>query len=394
MKFSKFGRIALASVVSLSLGFGVTACGPSNTIDFLYVTSSKNNPGQINVYKVDSEAGALIPIPDSPYSSMGRNPVALVTSPNGKNLYVIHHDDNTVEEFAIGTDGKLYPQQTCNMPGSYPTQLAVNKAGTYLYIVETFQPNYSTNIPGPGALVVFPINSTGGLGATGSLCTPVANGTNAFFPVGKNPVAVNVLVNNNFVYAVNESDATISAFQVGSGGALSATGTYPVGVAPNAAASDPTSKFLYVTDGAANQMIGFLVQNNGTLIAMQSPFKTDNLPDAVVVDPRGIYVYVANYNANDVSAYAIDRATGNATQIAGSTTYGVDAGPLCIMIEPAEGRYLYTANFLGNTVSGLFLNPGNGQLSAVQNTPFKAAGQPTCSAAITHGNHSIEVVQP
>ena len=394
MKFSKFGRIALASVVSLSLGFGVTACGPSNTIDFLYVTSSKNNPGQINVYKVDSQAGALIPIPDSPYPSGGRNPVADFTSPNGKNLYVIHHDDNTVVEFAIGTDGKLYPQQTCNMPGSYPTQLAVNKAGTFLYIVETYQPNYSTNLPGPGALVVFPINATGGLGATGSLCTPVADGTNAFFPVGKNPVAVNVLANGNFVYAVNEGDATISAFQVGSGGALSSVGTYQVGVGPNAAASDPTSKFLYVTDGAANQMIGFLVQINGTLIAMQTPFKTDNLPDAVVVDPRGIYAYVANYNANDVSAYAIDRATGNATQIAGSTTYGVDAGPLCIMIEPAEGRYLYTANFLGNTVSGLFLNPGNGQLSAVQNTPFKAAGQPTCSAAITHGNHAIEVVQP
>jgi DNA-binding beta-propeller fold protein YncE len=141
-------------------------------------------------------------------------------------------------------------------------------------------------------------------------------------------------------------------------------------------------------------MIGFLVQSNGTLIAMQMPFKTDNLPDAVVVDPRGTYAYVANYNANDVSAYAIDRATGNATQIAGSTTYGVDAGPISIIIEPAEGRYLYTANFLGNTASGLFLNPGNGQLSAVQNTPFKAGGQPTGTAAITHGNHAIEVVQP
>jgi len=394
MKFSKFGRIALASVVSLSLGFGVTACGPSNTIDFLYVTSSKNNPGQINVYKVDSQAGALIPIPDSPYNSGGRNPVADVASPNGKNLYVINHDDNTVVEFAVGTDGKLYPQQTCNMPGSFPTQLAVNKAGTFLFIVETYQPNYSTNLPGPGALVVFPINANGGLGATGSLCTPVANGTSAFFPVGNNPLAVNVLANGNYAYAVNEKDATISAFEVGSSGALSSIGTYPVGVGPNAAASDPTSKFLYVTDGAANQMIGFLVQINGTLIAMQTPFKTDNLPDAVVVDPRGIYVYVANYNANDVSAYAIDRSTGNATQIAGASTYGVDAGPLSIIIEPAEGRYIYTANFLGNTASGLFLNPGNGQLSAVQNTPFKAAGQPTGTAAVTHGNHAIETVQP
>src|SRR5271156_672872 len=99
MKFSKFGRIALASVVSLSLGFGVTACGPSNTIDFLYVTSSKNNPGQINVYKVDSQAGALIPIPDSPYGSGGRNPVAEATSPNGKNLYVVNHDSKSIGVF-------------------------------------------------------------------------------------------------------------------------------------------------------------------------------------------------------------------------------------------------------------------------------------------------------
>ena len=320
--------------------------------------------------------------------------MAVVASANGKNLYVIHHDDNTIVEFAIGTDGKLYPQKTCNSPGSYPTQLAINKAGTFLYVVETYQPNYSTNIPGPGALVVFPVNANGGLGTTEACCTPVANGTNAFFPVGNNPVAVNVLADGNFVYAVNESDATISAFQVGSSGALSLVGTYPVGVAPNALASDPTSKFLYVTDGAANQMIGFLVQINGALINMQTPFKTDNLPDAVEVDPRAIYVYVANYNANDVSAYAIDRSTGNATQISGSTTYGVDAGPLSILIEPAEGRYVYTANFLGNTVSGLALNPANGQLSAVQNTPFKAAGQPTGAAAITHGNHSVEVVEP
>ncbi len=394
MKFSKFGRVALVSVVSLGLGFGVIACGPSNTIDFLYVTSSKNNPGQVNVYKVDSQAGTLFAIPDSPYSSGGRNPVADVASPNGKNLYVINHDDNTLVEFAIGTDGKLYPQQTCNTPGSFPTQLAVNKAGTYLYVVETYQPNFSTNIPGPGALVVYPIDATGQLGATGSLCTPIANGSKAFFPVGNNPVSVNVLASGANVYVANETDATLSAFTVGSSGALSLIGTFPVGVAPNATSSDPTSKFLYVTDGAANQMIGFLVQPNGTLIAMQTPFKTDNLPDAVEVDPRGIYVYVANYNSNDVSAYTIDRATGNATQVSGSTTYAVDAGPLCILIEPAEGRYIYTANFLGNTVSGLFLNPSTGSLSAVQNTPFRAAGQPTCSAAITHGNHSVEVVQP
>ncbi len=257
MKLSKFGRIALVSVVSLGLGFGVTACAPSNTIDFLYVTGSKQNPGQISVFKVDSEAGVLHQIPDSPYGSGGRNPVADVSTPNGKNLYVINHDDNTIVEFAIGTDGKLYPQQTCNLPGSYPMQLAVNQAGTYLYVVETYQPNFSTSIPGPGALVVFPINANGQLGATGSLCQPVANGTSTFFPLGNNPVAANVLVNGSFVYAVNETDHTISAFQVGSNGVLSSIGLFPVGTAPNAIASDPAGKFLYVTDGALQSDVWF-----------------------------------------------------------------------------------------------------------------------------------------
>jgi 6-phosphogluconolactonase len=392
MKLSKFGRITLASLVSLGMGFGVVACGPSNTIDFLYITSSKSN--QINVYRVDSEVGALIPIPASPYPSGGDNPVAVVASASGKNLYVVNHDNNAIVEFAINTDGSIAQQQVCTVPGTFPNQLAINQAGTYLYVVETYQPGFSAAKPGAGGLVVYPINATGGLGATGSLCTPVANGANGFFAVGNNPVAVNVLPSSNYVYVVNENDASLSAFQVETSGALTLIATYTVGVAPNAIASDPTSKFLYVTDGAANQMIGYTIQTNGTLLNMQTPFKTDILPDAVEVDARGIYVYVANYNANDVSAYTIDRGTGNATQISGATTYAVDAGPTCILIEPAEARYVYTSNFLGATVSGLALNPATGALSAVQNTPFKASGQPTCTAAITHGNHAIEVVQP
>jgi 6-phosphogluconolactonase len=394
MKLSKLGRITLASVVSFGLGFGVTACGPSNTIDFLYVTSSKNNPGQINVYKVDSQGGPLITLTGSPFSSGGANPVADVASPNGKNLYVVNHDSNSVVEFTVNTNGNITQQQACTTPGSSPTQLAINKAGTYLYVVETNRPNFDVNNPGPGALVVYPIDANGQLGATGSLCTPIADGSNAFFPIGNNPVGVNVLANNGYVYAVNENDATISAFTVASSGALTSIGTFPVGVAPNAVASDPTNKFLYITDGAANQLIGFLIQANGTLVAMQTPFKTDIFPNSVQVDPRGIYVYVSNYNANDVSAYTIDRSTGNATQIAGTTAYSVDAGPTFVLIEPAEARFVYTSNFLGDTVSGLALNPATGALTAVQNSPFKAAGQPTGIAAVTHGNHAIEIIQP
>ena len=86
MKFSKSGHALLAAAVSIGIGLGITSCGQSNTIDYLFVTASKNNPGQVSVYRVDQLSGALTQIPDSPYSSGGRNPVATLASPNGKNL--------------------------------------------------------------------------------------------------------------------------------------------------------------------------------------------------------------------------------------------------------------------------------------------------------------------
>jgi 6-phosphogluconolactonase len=399
MKFRNFGRIALASAVSLGLGLGMTACGPGNTFDFLYVINSKANPGQINVFSVDSQSGALIQPRFSPYSSGGRNPVAVVATANGESLFVANHDDNTVTSFGIGTDGKLYPAATCNTPGSFPMFLAVNPAGTFLFVVVTYQPNFSTNIPGPGAVVVFPIGSNGTI-----TCTPVANGTLAFFPAGTNPVGVNVLPTGNNVYVVNESptpastgpaiQAGITAYQLAASGVLTQIGQYPVGVEPNAVTTDPTSRFLYATDGASNQVDGFLVQPNGTLLGMQAPFAAGNLPDSIVVDPRGQYVYAANYNSSTVSAYTISQSNGQLSSIAGILSgFAVDTGPTCLVIEPALGRYLYTTNFLGNTVTGLFLNPNSGVLSTVQNSPFKAAGQPTCAAAIPHGNHAVQAVQ-
>jgi 6-phosphogluconolactonase len=196
-----------------------------------------------------------------------------VSSPNGKNLYVLNHDSNTVVVFAINTDGSLAQQQSCTTPGTLPTQLAINKAGTYLYVVETYQPGFNANNPGPGALVVFPVNANGQLGATGSLCTPVANGSNGFFPVGNNPVGGQRAGQQQLMFMRSTKMTPLSPVSGGLQRGLTAIGTFPVGVAPNAIASDPTSRFLYVTDGAANQMIGFLIQTERNLDQHADPLQ-------------------------------------------------------------------------------------------------------------------------
>jgi 6-phosphogluconolactonase (cycloisomerase 2 family) len=394
MKFSKTGQALLAAAVSIGIGLGITSCGESNTIDYLFVTASKNNPGQVSVYRVDQESGALTQIQDSPYSSGGRNPVAEVTSPNGSNLYVANHDDNTIVEFAIGTDGKLYPQHTYNTPGTEPSALAINAAGTYLYVVDYYQPSYTSLQPGPGAVVVFPINTDGSLG------TAVANGTLAYFPVGNNPASVNVTANGSFVYVVNANTSvqagTVSAFSVGSGGVLNAVAGSPftAGVAPNASASDPTSRFFYITDSATNQLIAYTIGATGALTPLQNgPFATGTFPDAVTIDPSGTYLYVANYNSNSISAYQITQSTGAPSGLAGAATYSTDTGPTCVLVDPAFGRFVYTSDFLGSSVTGFELNPNTGVLTGAENSPFPTAGQPTCTAAVTHGNHPGEHVQ-
>lgn len=402
MKLSKTGQGLLATAVSLGIGLGIISCGQSNTIDYLYVTASKNNPGQISVYRVDQQSGALTQIQDSPYPSGGRDPVAEVTSPNGADLYVVNHDDNTIVEFAIGTDGKLYPQHTYQTPGTEPNAIAINAAGTMLFVVDTFQATFTDANPGPGALVVYPINSDGSLGAN------VANGTLPYWPVQFAPATVNVTVNGNFVYVANANtnnptpaakQGTVSGFSVGNGGVLtpvySSTTPLPyAGVQPSASASDPTSRFLYVTDAASNQLYAYTIGSNGVLTPLiNGPFGTGVFPDGITIDPSGTYIYVSNFNSNTISAYQITQSTGAPSALAGATSNPTKTGPMCILVDPAFGRFLYTANFLDDSVTGYRLSPNTGALTGTENSPYPAAGQPTCAAAVSHGNHPGEHVQ-
>ena len=143
MKWNKMGRGSLASILSLAL-VSVTACSRDYVLAYLYVTAAKplnsstSQNGGVSAYQVDYQIGSLTPLADSPIEA-GRNPVTLVASPNALNLYVVNHDDSTVGEYAIGTDGKIYLQNTYNVTGSGPTAIAIDQAGKFLYVTFTFQ---------------------------------------------------------------------------------------------------------------------------------------------------------------------------------------------------------------------------------------------------------------
>ena len=231
--------------------------------------------------------------------------------------------------------------------------------------------------------------------------------------MGNNPIGVVASYYNHFVYVLDQEaspGATILGFsQNASTGALTPLpGTnittvagktvavgYPAGVVPSAIAEEQTSRFVYVTDQAANQLIGYVVQSNGSLVPMvNGPFSTGNFPVNLTVDPRGRLLYVVNYNANTVQGYAIDTATGTPSGAVGAFATATGTGPSCVAIDPALGIYLYTANTLDNTITADKLTPGTGALAGVQNSPFLAAGTPTCVTVVPNGQHATQLITP
>lgn len=403
MKSNRLGHVFLVSAIALILASTFTACNPI-TIDYLYVAGNKENPGQIQTFVADRVSGALS-VSGSTVSSGGVYPVALATATDYQHLWALNQGDSTIVTFAIGGNGSLTAGKTYTMSaeGNTPVAMALNAQGTLLYVANKYQPGCSSYTPDAatcngGALAVFPIASDGTVGAA------VANGNLSYWPIGVNPTAVAALPTGTSAFVTSYDPTSglgyVYAFAATSGGVLSPEPGSPfnAGVKPTGIACTPTSRFVYVTDFAQNQLIAYTVLDGGRLVPLiNGPFKTGNQPSAITIDPRGIFIYITNELDNSVSAYEIALPTGTPSAAVNSTGSAVNSTgtePVAVLVDPSFGRYVFSANFLDNSLTAFQLNPSTGTLSPAQNGPYPTVGQPTALAAIPRGNHSVQVNQP
>jgi 6-phosphogluconolactonase len=422
MKLYKSSQLLLAAVSSLLVAGLVTACTQFTqtlTVDFVYVASSQaagpSSYGEIDVFEINSESGRMRQIPASPFPSGGRKPVAEAVSADMTNLYVVNQDDNTIVQFVIGTDGKLYPVNTVNTPGIFP--LAVTFSGNDLFVLDLYQPlpSCSTAAPCSGSVGVMPIITTKGTPNSEAPGTPLNNGTLTYWPLCQYgyvsttnftqcqtgatndvivPTGITVLPSGGYAY-VSAYDATASptvgyifAFAVAPSSSANPGALIPLnngvplaaGVQLSAIASDPSSSHVYATDYARGQVLGFSISSGQLTPLPGNPFPAGNGADSIVVDPLYNYAYVANALDSTVTAYST--SSGTLTNIG---TYATGLQPVAIGIDPATSHFLYTANFLGNNVSGFALSPTDGTLLNSQFSPFSANELPTAVAAVPHG---------
>jgi len=403
MKLSKLSRTILVSSAGLVLATLLTSC-EIVTIDYLFVANSagtgSGTTGQIQTYDVDSFSGA-IRNGASPVSSGGNNPVAIAITADYDNLYVVNQASNNVVHFSIADSGALAQKDVVTTSPS-PTFIAVNTAGTYLYVVSG---------PNPATLTAYSLSG----GTIGSVAAQETLSIPGFGEDALAPTAVTVLANDGAVYvtaydqsAYNPGGTTTSTanpgwifgYAVGTGGALTpATGSpWKAGVKPVALAADPTNRFVYVTDFASSQMIGYTIQSGSVLnFLLNGLTSAGSEPTSVVVDPRGKYVYVSNGLSNTVTAFTINLATGYLTatiNTTGSQVNSTATEPVSVVVDAALGRYVYTANYLDNSISGFRMNPDTGALTPTQATPYPTGSKPTVVATVPHGNHAVQSVTP
>jgi 6-phosphogluconolactonase len=407
MKFNNPIQLLAISAASLLAASFLSACA-TLTVDFVYVSSAKaagpNNYGEINVFEINSESGRMRQITTSPFPSGGRNPVAEAVSPDEADLYVVNRDDNTIVQFIIGSDGKLYGQNTVNTPGIFP--LGVTVSGKYLYVVNTFQPLPTCNPASPcsGSVAVFPILTAAEAGAlkpsqpANTLGSPVVNTSisASYWPLllaGTSasdvfvPTAITTAASGAYLYVTGYDSATnlgyVFGFTANADGTLTALSgsPLPVGIRPSAVASDSNGAYLYVTDSVQDLVYSFQINGGALAPSSSNPSPTGSQPTAIVLDATSKYAMITNGQDSNVGVYSI--SSGNLSRLG---TYTTGTQPVAIGIDPSLNQYVFTANFLGNNVSGFQLNLTDGSLLNSQFSPSASNANPTAVAAVTHGS--------
>ena len=355
----------LESMPVSSDNYGVVV-DPSNK--FLYIPTGP----QILGYHINVN-GSLQALKGSPFSLYGGNNLAF--TPNGKFAY-----STLGAEFSMNsTTGALTQVGTANT-GGIPIAVAVNPAGTFVYIV-----NY-----GDSTISAYSVDQTSGV-LTEIAGSPFTSGVD-------HPGWGTVSPDGKFLFAPSVtigSSATIGVFAInGATGSITAVAgsPFPNSAGGGAVTVSSTSQFPYV----AGQKLGAYSINSttGAITAIGgSPYALPSGGNSIVLDPTGKFLYVPLFVGATVVpgmlTFSVNSTTGALTKIAdhGSPDLQVEAlafatGTKAVTYTP---KFAYASNQGANSISEWTLKDSTGALTPAAGSPIADANGPRLVAATPSG---------
>jgi 6-phosphogluconolactonase (cycloisomerase 2 family) len=296
-------------------------------------------------------------------------------------VYTLTNDtrQNAVVVLQRQADGSLTPAAGAPVPtggrglagGDIDEQGAVRVHGDFVLAVN----------PGSDSVAVLR------RGAGGRL-TPVPGSP---FPSGGS-TPLSLTAHNDLVYVANQAAPfanpagapNVTGFRLGRDGALTpvprSTVPFPAGRGPAQVEFSPGGETVVVTSGfqgeQASRVHGFKVRADGTL--MEGPGSPAQPVGASGVvgfswDPAGRRVYVSNFRGSAVTVFAVDRQTGGVKQV--GDAYGDREQAACWTAIAPDGKTLYVANFVSNSVSAFDVRP-DGTLALLGTAKRRASAAP------------------
>jgi 6-phosphogluconolactonase (cycloisomerase 2 family) len=368
---------------SNSLDFTITAAGATATPAFLYIVNAIGvslTEGNISVYSVDPDTGSLTPVSGSPFAG-APEPTALAVDPSSKFLYIDSGIDNLTPAPVISAFS-LDPSTGAPSPvpgspfvsGAVAVSLAVDSTGKFLYSVDDTGTSNSIS--------EFSIDASSGAltPITQTECEETTNQGGSANAVAADPVA-------GFLFAAEVLDSVCS-YSIDSQGVLQQVPGSPFSVgtltSPVAIVADPFGKFIYIADRLSQNLSAFsITSGSGTLsLVPGSPFApgSDLGPNVLAMDPLGRFLFVQNF-AVGIQTFSIDPTTGAITLLPGPPQ--PSRVPLTPPAIDPSGKFLYfvSQNASGNGMglSAFAIDASTGALTPIAGSPFAlpaSAGSP------------------
>ncbi len=299
---------------------------------FLYILNYGD--GTVSAFSVNQTTGALTAVTGSPFLVGDIFPAAAVVSPNGKYLFVANFSANnagSISVLSINTaTGALTPITGSPFTGSGPPNgIAINPAGTELFVAATGVDAYSINA------------TTGALTAvTGSpFATPAAPFGVTVDPTGKFLYAsiFGSTAPDVITFSINSTTGALTQLRAQG---LAGNQGEALAIAEGTKAVTYTPKFAYVTNEIDKTIGEYTISDStGALTAVSgSPISDADQPFAIAATPSGAFIYTANVN-DSVSEYSVNATTGALTLVSGSPIKGFGS-VVAIAVDPTSSYLL------------------------------------------------------
>lgn len=364
-------RIALglttASLLSLGLGLGLSACsesGTSGTTDLGRVTDQGGPPDLLptlpkGVYTMSNDVadnkifaysraadGTLTPL--GSFSTGGKgtgaglgNQNGLVFDPAQNLFYAVNAGDNTISMLSLKPDGTLTLLSKALSGGFMPVSIAYY--GNTVYVVNAGDTFAAGNISG------FQVN--------GGALTPIPSSIKPLSAATPGPAQIQFTPNGSVLVVTEKMAGKISTYTVTSGLASGPMAQMSAGTTPFGFAFSANQKLIVseAFSGAATQgaTSSYSIDQAGVVTPVSSSIKSQQTAPCWVA-VSGNVAYVTNAQSNNITAYNV-AADGTLTLVGNGASATTGMGPADEDVTD-NNEFLYVLNTRDHSISTFAIN--------------------------------------